>query len=160
MGTDKDAASLLITQRVRHGWRVVPSARMACSRDRKRRSARAVQHERPRQHRLRSPASCALLYHGVVCLGLTPPLPSAAVGLSVGQDERLLRDGIRAIRAYAAPRLTTACTQRTGRSYKQALSLDSAKEPGMTDEELREVTRKTADMLFGPPKPGEGAYQL
>ena len=30
----------------------------------------------------------------------------------------------------------------------------------MTDDELREVTRKTADMLFGPPKQGEGAYQL
>jgi 4-carboxymuconolactone decarboxylase len=30
----------------------------------------------------------------------------------------------------------------------------------MTGEELREVTRKTAAMLFGPPKPGEGAYQL
>jgi hypothetical protein len=30
----------------------------------------------------------------------------------------------------------------------------------MTDDELREVTRKTADLLFGPPKPGEGAYQL
>ena len=40
------------------------------------------------------------------------------------------------------------------------LSLSSAKEPCMTDEELREVTRKTADMLFGPPKHGEGAYQL
>src|SRR5919199_1073463 len=40
------------------------------------------------------------------------------------------------------------------------LSLDSAKEPCMTDDELREVTRKTADLLFGPPKPGEGAYQL
>jgi len=32
------------------------------------------------------------------------------------------------------------------------LSLSSAKEPCMTDEELREVTRKTADMLFGPPE--------
>jgi 4-carboxymuconolactone decarboxylase len=40
------------------------------------------------------------------------------------------------------------------------LSLDSAKELYMTDEELREVTRTTADLLFGPPKPGEGAYQL
>jgi hypothetical protein len=40
------------------------------------------------------------------------------------------------------------------------LYLDSAKELSMNDEELREVTRKTADMLFGPPKKGEGAYQL
>lgn len=30
----------------------------------------------------------------------------------------------------------------------------------MTEDELKEVTRKTAEMLFGPPKPGEGAYQL
>src|SRR5215470_2833097 len=59
-----------------------------------------------------------------------------------------------------APRLTRACLQRTGRSATPVLSLDSAKEPYMTDEELREVTRKTADLLFGPPKPGEGAYQL
>ena len=28
------------------------------------------------------------------------------------------------------------------------------------DEDLREVTRRTAEMLFGPPKKGEGAYQL
>jgi 4-carboxymuconolactone decarboxylase len=40
------------------------------------------------------------------------------------------------------------------------LYLDSVKELSMNDEELREVTRKTADMLFGPPKKGEGAYQL
>src|SRR4029453_15799636 len=43
---------------------------------------------------------------------------------------------------------------------KHMLSLSSIKEPCMTDEELREVTRKTAAMLFGPPQPGEGAYQL
>jgi 4-carboxymuconolactone decarboxylase len=30
----------------------------------------------------------------------------------------------------------------------------------MSEEELREVTRKTAEMLFGPPKPGEGVFQL
>jgi len=30
----------------------------------------------------------------------------------------------------------------------------------MTEDELIEVTRKTAEMLFGPPQPGEGAYQL
>lgn len=30
----------------------------------------------------------------------------------------------------------------------------------MNEEELKEVTRKTAAMLFGPPKEGEGAYQL
>jgi 4-carboxymuconolactone decarboxylase len=30
----------------------------------------------------------------------------------------------------------------------------------MKEEELREVTRKTAEMLFGPPKKGEGVYQL
>jgi 4-carboxymuconolactone decarboxylase len=30
----------------------------------------------------------------------------------------------------------------------------------MTEDELKEVTRKTAEMLFGPPKKGEGAYQL
>ena len=30
----------------------------------------------------------------------------------------------------------------------------------MTEDELKEVTRKTAETLFGPPKPGEGAYQL
>ena len=30
----------------------------------------------------------------------------------------------------------------------------------MTDDELREVTRQTAEMLFGPPKKGAGAYQL
>jgi 4-carboxymuconolactone decarboxylase len=30
----------------------------------------------------------------------------------------------------------------------------------MEEEELREVTRKTAEMLFGPPKKGEGVYQL
>lgn len=30
----------------------------------------------------------------------------------------------------------------------------------MTDEELRELTRQTAEKLFGPPKKGEGAYQL
>jgi 4-carboxymuconolactone decarboxylase len=28
------------------------------------------------------------------------------------------------------------------------------------DEDLREVTRRTAEMLFGPPQKGEGAYQL
>jgi 4-carboxymuconolactone decarboxylase len=28
------------------------------------------------------------------------------------------------------------------------------------EDELKEVTRKTAEMLFGPPKKGEGAYQL
>jgi 4-carboxymuconolactone decarboxylase len=28
------------------------------------------------------------------------------------------------------------------------------------NEDLREVTRRTAEMLFGPPKKGEGAYQL
>jgi len=30
----------------------------------------------------------------------------------------------------------------------------------VTDDELRDITRHTAEMLFGPPKPGEGAYQL
>ena len=30
----------------------------------------------------------------------------------------------------------------------------------MTDDELRAVTRQTAEMLFGPPTQGEGAYQL
>ena len=30
----------------------------------------------------------------------------------------------------------------------------------MTDDELRDVTRQTAERLFGPPKHGEGAYQL
>lgn len=30
----------------------------------------------------------------------------------------------------------------------------------MSEEELIETTRKTAEMLFGPPKRGEGAYQL
>ena len=30
----------------------------------------------------------------------------------------------------------------------------------MTDDELREVTRQTAERLFGPPEQGEGAYQL
>jgi 4-carboxymuconolactone decarboxylase len=30
----------------------------------------------------------------------------------------------------------------------------------VTDDELREVTRKTAEMLFGPPQKGAGAYQL
>ena len=30
----------------------------------------------------------------------------------------------------------------------------------MTESELRELTQKTAAMLFGPPKKGEGAYQL
>ena len=30
----------------------------------------------------------------------------------------------------------------------------------MTDDELREVTRQTAERLFGPPRQGEGAYQL
>jgi 4-carboxymuconolactone decarboxylase len=28
------------------------------------------------------------------------------------------------------------------------------------DAELRRVTRETAEMLFGPPKPGEGVFQL
>jgi 4-carboxymuconolactone decarboxylase len=28
------------------------------------------------------------------------------------------------------------------------------------DEDLREVTRRTAEMLFGPPKMGEGVYDL
>ena len=28
------------------------------------------------------------------------------------------------------------------------------------DEDLREVTRRTAEMLFGPPKKGEGVYEL
>ena len=30
----------------------------------------------------------------------------------------------------------------------------------MTEAELRELTQKTAAMLFGPPKKGEGAFQL
>ena len=30
----------------------------------------------------------------------------------------------------------------------------------MTEDELREVTRQTAAKLFGPPRPGEGAYHL
>ena len=30
----------------------------------------------------------------------------------------------------------------------------------MDDAELRRVTRETAEMLFGPPKPGEGVFQL
>ena len=30
----------------------------------------------------------------------------------------------------------------------------------MDDAELRRVTRDTAEMLFGPPKPGEGVFQL
>lgn len=28
------------------------------------------------------------------------------------------------------------------------------------DEDLREITRRTAEMLFGPPKMGEGVYDL
>lgn len=28
------------------------------------------------------------------------------------------------------------------------------------EEDLREVTRRTAEMLFGPPKQGEGVYVL
>jgi 4-carboxymuconolactone decarboxylase len=28
------------------------------------------------------------------------------------------------------------------------------------DEDLREITRRTAEMLFGPPKKGEGVYDL
>lgn len=30
----------------------------------------------------------------------------------------------------------------------------------MTEDELRDLTRKTAEMLFGPPQKGAGAYQL
>jgi 4-carboxymuconolactone decarboxylase len=30
----------------------------------------------------------------------------------------------------------------------------------VTEDELRDVTRQTAAMLFGPPQPGEGAYHL
>jgi 4-carboxymuconolactone decarboxylase len=30
----------------------------------------------------------------------------------------------------------------------------------MAEGELKEITRKTAEMLFGPPRKGEGAYQL
>jgi 4-carboxymuconolactone decarboxylase len=30
----------------------------------------------------------------------------------------------------------------------------------VTEDELRDLTRQTAAMLFGPPKKGEGAYQL
>jgi 4-carboxymuconolactone decarboxylase len=30
----------------------------------------------------------------------------------------------------------------------------------VSEDELRDITRKTAEMLFGPPKRGEGAYQL
>ncbi|MGE3537666.1 MAG: carboxymuconolactone decarboxylase family protein [Candidatus Tectimicrobiota bacterium] len=30
----------------------------------------------------------------------------------------------------------------------------------MTENELRQVTRQTAEKLFGPPRPGEGAYDL
>jgi 4-carboxymuconolactone decarboxylase len=30
----------------------------------------------------------------------------------------------------------------------------------MTEDELEEITRKTAEMLFGPPRQGEGVYQL
>lgn len=30
----------------------------------------------------------------------------------------------------------------------------------MADEDLRETTRKTAELLFGPPKKGEGVYHL
>ena len=30
----------------------------------------------------------------------------------------------------------------------------------MDDAELRRVTRETAEMLFGPPKPGESVFQL
>src|ERR671925_484136 len=30
----------------------------------------------------------------------------------------------------------------------------------MDEKELSELTRKTAEMLFGPPKKGEGAYAL
>jgi 4-carboxymuconolactone decarboxylase len=30
----------------------------------------------------------------------------------------------------------------------------------VNEDELRDITRKTAEMLFGPPKRGEGAYQL
>jgi 4-carboxymuconolactone decarboxylase len=33
-------------------------------------------------------------------------------------------------------------------------------EETVTDDELRETTRKTAEMLFGPPKKGEGVYHL
>src|SRR5262245_5561415 len=104
----------------------------ACSRDSKLLSARAVQHAHQRQHLLRSPAWCALLCHGVICMVLPPPLLPIAVGLSVGQDEQLLRDGIRVTRYDDASRLTTAGRQRTGRSDKRMLSLYSAKEPCMT----------------------------
>jgi 4-carboxymuconolactone decarboxylase len=34
------------------------------------------------------------------------------------------------------------------------------KERRVDEEELKEVTRKTAEMLFGPPKKGEGVYHL
>lgn len=30
----------------------------------------------------------------------------------------------------------------------------------MTEDELRDLTRKTAEMLFGPPQQGTGAYHL
>jgi len=30
----------------------------------------------------------------------------------------------------------------------------------MTEDELKEITRKTAERLFGPPRQGEGVYQL
>jgi hypothetical protein len=30
----------------------------------------------------------------------------------------------------------------------------------MAEKELKEITRTTAEMLFGPPRKGEGAYQL
>jgi 4-carboxymuconolactone decarboxylase len=33
-------------------------------------------------------------------------------------------------------------------------------EESVTEDELRATTRRTAEMLFGPPKQGEGAYQL
>jgi alkylhydroperoxidase/carboxymuconolactone decarboxylase family protein YurZ len=45
-------------------------------------------------------------------------------------------------------------------SQKHLLYLRGPEEECVTDDELREVTRKTAEMLFGPPKKGEGAYQL
>src|SRR2546428_5544498 len=38
--------------------------------------------------------------------------------------------------------------------------MQAMEERCVTDDELRKVTRQTAERLFGPPKKGEGAYQL
>ena len=48
-------------------------------------------HKHPRQKTLRSPVSCTLLCHGVLCIFLTTPRSYAAVAFYFGQYEKLLR---------------------------------------------------------------------